>query len=678
MYLWNYLRGGNKKSDSASKHDNTRENAMLERNASSMLLTRAELFHHPSLPQPAVKSMIRRVCAVQVSLWDNIFGPRVERVWDGCECLTNKTASAICSYIFDGEMGQERDVADSRYLKLNNVHAHGYFIVSLLFHAHCRGIESPFSLSVCFRSTDIRKVLDSLNDIEEGLDSVVIAIQKEKQIVHDAALSAAVTDAVRNMAFRLDQRLAASSAGHGPAGVPLLEVIGQVQNGWYRVARQSHPAVMDSPPTSVNFTPLKQPSMSYTAAMTAPTAAASSSSSFSHPTTTTATTASSSLTPPSQPASQILAAAAPTESASRLRVHSAWTPSSLPAPAPTSQLPLAQLTGLDADFVCKVLSAHCLAGGLTLILLPWNDPTLHGPPNSHANPSSSEAAPGMTGGTSMDLLFPSSPYPGESHREDSQGGGISRAQDAMLYCAWTLKGLLQAYDPNGQVEMVWGMQHGSSETFREGSLLRLDKRSVRLAGQTTKLHGRPGPAIVSMVNDALKLPLSLSLAHVSMHGRVIRQRAQALAIMLQSLSWSDDSSTTTTSSKPPNRSLHSTNSNSSSNLHHHGSATHASGIANDVIPFPSSAHGSVVDEGEGSLGSGEGNSSSQGNVNSHASSNVKGEQVRAIRLELGLADDCDWMVALMFADRYAPGAQTMAENAVSVVEERILELFNNF
>eukprot|EP01087_Luapelamoeba_hula_P009883 TRINITY_DN2584_c0_g1_i3.p2 TRINITY_DN2584_c0_g1~~TRINITY_DN2584_c0_g1_i3.p2 ORF type:complete len:248 (+),score=46.40 TRINITY_DN2584_c0_g1_i3:59-802(+) len=92
------------------------------------------------------------ISALQLTQWDNIFGPRIENLWNGIEQLEDEVQLKTARHSLSGELGDEEKLDSNIESKFHVFSEFGYIMATQLFTAPFRGAITKFSFCLIIRN----------------------------------------------------------------------------------------------------------------------------------------------------------------------------------------------------------------------------------------------------------------------------------------------------------------------------------------------------------------------------------------------------------------------------------------------------------------------------------------------------------------------------------------------
>eukprot|EP00026_Physarum_polycephalum_P004318 Phypoly_transcript_04336.p1 GENE.Phypoly_transcript_04336~~Phypoly_transcript_04336.p1 ORF type:complete len:617 (+),score=85.46 Phypoly_transcript_04336:52-1902(+) len=117
------------------------------------------------------------ISSMQLSMWDNISGPRVEQVWTGSETIPEELQLYTARHTLCGVVGQPDQDASKIETKFHVNSEQGYLITSTIFSATYLGSTSKFSLSILIKQNFLHKYLVLNAIVEDRLYKLVLKLQ---------------------------------------------------------------------------------------------------------------------------------------------------------------------------------------------------------------------------------------------------------------------------------------------------------------------------------------------------------------------------------------------------------------------------------------------------------------------------------------------------------------------
>lgn len=115
---------------------------------------------------------------VQLCLWDNICGPKIERVWQGTENITESLMLYIARHTLCGEIAQSSDsqifAPETRFHVFSEL---GFVVTATLFMAPYYGVMTKFCLAIFTRKSNIDRYLAIHHFVEDRMFQLVCKLR---------------------------------------------------------------------------------------------------------------------------------------------------------------------------------------------------------------------------------------------------------------------------------------------------------------------------------------------------------------------------------------------------------------------------------------------------------------------------------------------------------------------
>jgi hypothetical protein len=128
------------------------------------------------------------VSCVQLSLWDNIFGPQVLRLWTGNEAVPEETQHSIARQVLSGEIGRG-DKGPKPETTLHVLPELEYAISSTMFSGPFRGSMSKLAFSLVYRQHHLSRYLDYHVVVVDRMNYLVTKFKEALKKTPDRALN---------------------------------------------------------------------------------------------------------------------------------------------------------------------------------------------------------------------------------------------------------------------------------------------------------------------------------------------------------------------------------------------------------------------------------------------------------------------------------------------------------
>jgi hypothetical protein len=109
------------------------------------------------------------ISALQLALWDNIFGPRVDQLWYGTEEIDEEVSLSAARHSLSGEIEDDLSLDSEVETKFHVFAGTGFVVLALIFTAPNRNSSTRFSLSLLFRKKHLERYLTLYRVVQEHM-----------------------------------------------------------------------------------------------------------------------------------------------------------------------------------------------------------------------------------------------------------------------------------------------------------------------------------------------------------------------------------------------------------------------------------------------------------------------------------------------------------------------------